>query len=181
MSAVTSTSDRITTLKTEINAIKAKIKDLNTQCNALELELNKLEQVPIYINRAVQCIVDVCGENAKWQKKIRAILTKHLQTEPIYDYTYDMGKYEQMIIQSVDYIWDDTRYVYNHIDPGMGDKCFTYFGDSYFRNDNSLGDPVDVRDSCVEFSEWDDFNEFDMKNLPILIAYLEDKLPLDKN
>lgn len=162
-----------------ITALKAEIRDLKARCNACELELNKLEKVPVYIDRAIKRLIGAYGKNIRWQKKIHAILKEHLKSAPKYKTKFEMGKYEKMVIHSVDYIWDNTNYAYCHIDAGMGDY-FTYFGHNYYESDRSLGNSGVVQDSCVEFSGWDDFNEFDMKYFPILIAYLEGELPLNE-
>ena len=168
-----------------IDALKAEIADLEARCAERKLELDRLTVIPAYIKSAIECLVRVFGKNAKWESKITLILEEHLKSVPKYEgeYQYTERGY-QIITHSVKYIWDDMKYLYCHINIEDGDETYTYFGDSSYGNDSKMGEgPLGVQEDCVEFKKWDDLEKaehFEMKYLPILIAYLEGEMPLDE-
>lgn len=169
----------------KIAALKSEITEIETLCKAFKLELDRLTVVPPFIETAMKCLVDAYGENAEWEGKIALALQEHLKCVPKYEKEYEYNKRGvQIITNSIEYIWDDMKYVYCHISFDEGDETFTYFGDSYHANNCEMGKaPLGIQDDCVEFKTWDDLGKaehFEMKYLPILIAYLEGELPLDE-
>ena len=167
---------------TRIAALKAEIEELDARSAALKLELNQLEKVPAYIDKAIKLLSGTAGKNITWQNKVRKILEEHLKSEPEYEGRHEYTKRADLIItNTVEYNWDGKKYIYSYLQVSDDDERRAYFGDDYYSKDASMGtDPYGLQDACVGFGSWKDLDDFDMKYLPVLIAYLEGEMPLDE-
>jgi len=169
-----------------ISKIKAELAELNKKQSALKKELEKLEEIPKYIDNAVKMLIghfgpDFFGDKGEFEKHIREALQEGLTSVPEEDTTTENVKRDIYITtDSISYTWKGKRITYEVVREDEYHSCaaqpaFTQYGCT----DIECCDPSTLRDIIATI--YHDYNCEDMLDLnpryiPILIGYMNHSL-----
>ena len=126
----------------------------------LKKELLLLTDIPPYLAHVIKVLVAHFGENPEWINTITEAIKKNLNSIP--QYTFD---YHDRRICS--YVWNDEHIEYYiHWNDDTDVLC-----------KHSCG--YTIRTNCIytyKEKKWENFKEFNLENIPILIGYMIGKL-----
>lgn len=119
--AIAATAATATAIPERISTIKAELEELKKRQNALKKELEKLVEIPKYIDNAVKILTDYFGpdffsdngDSGEFERHIRESLQKGLTSVPEEDTTVENAKRDIYITtDSITYTWKGKRITY---------------------------------------------------------------------
>ena len=156
--------DRIATIKKEITIINKEIDRHKSVLNKLYGELYQIEALSAYLADVIETLTKHFGENPEWINTITEAIKTNLGCVPLCELDNSINR------QRCSYTWNTTDISYYV-------NCW-YVEDIYM--EGGEGDDVyDLRINCIYiYSEenWDNFKDFNLKYIPILIAYMKNNL-----
>ena len=151
------TADRIATINKEIARHKRALAKLQS-------ELHQIEAIPDYLEDVIETLTEHFGENPEWINTITEASKKNLNSIPEYEFDNSIDH------QHYSYVWNNIHIHYE----------VSFWNDEDVYLEGGEGDDGDdVRTDCIyTYTEknWDNFKDFNLKYIPILIAYMKNDL-----
>lgn len=171
-----------------IAAIRSELEELSARQDALLKELEIIEAIPKYITRAITALVGRFGPNAVEEARIREGLTAGLTSlpkcvyereYPKYDYNsgymYDGSVYED--VQRISYTWCGKPITYRVVCEDETYREFRKHAISVWGCTDQMSRNVyEVYGWCIKSRRWSEVATFDIRYIPILVAYTEDTI-----
>ena len=163
-SRMAASADRIATIKKEITIINKEIDRHKSVLNKLYGELYQIEALPAYLVDITETLTKHFGENSEWINTITEAIKTNLDCIPLCELDNSIDRHR------CSYTWNTTDISY---------YVYCWHDEDIYLEGGEEDDGDDVRINCIyTYTEkkWDNFKDFDLKYIPILIAYMKNDL-----